>query len=195
LCPAHFSRPPPPRPRSPPFGLFTHLRTPFESVYTSDKRWDSSTSCVCLFTHMSTSAHLTKVMLLDFPCLSIYRSGKPLHIWQRWNPLTSRIRCSTHMWAPLNLAKVRVLDFRTLSVYTFVHGVTFSQSETPRLPQFVCARICERLHIWQKWHSSTSGVCQFIHLSTFTYLTKGSLLDFRHLSVYTSVKRFRIWQG
>ncbi len=188
LCPARFSRLPPPRPRSSPFVLFTQLRTSFESVYTSDKRWDSSTSCVCLFTQMSTSAHLTKVKLLDFSCLYVYRSGKPLHTWQGWNPMTSLVRCSTHMWEPLNLAKVRVLDFRTLSVYTFVHGVTSMQSETLRLPQFVCAHICERLHIWQKWDSSTSCVCQFIHLSTSTYLTKGSLLDFRRLSVYTSVK-------
>jgi hypothetical protein len=46
--------------------------------------------------------------------------------------------------------------------------------------------ICQRLHIWQKWDSSTSAVCQFTHLSTSTHLTKVRLLDFRRLSVYTS---------
>ena len=123
---------------------------------------------------MSTSAHLTKVKLLDFPCLSVYRSGKPLHIWQGWNPSTSLIRCSTHMWAPLHLAKVRVLDFRTLSAYTFVHVVASSQSETPRLPQFVCGTF---VSVYTSDKSETPRL-PFTHLSTPTHLTKRSLLDF-----------------
>ena len=105
------------------------------------QKWDSWTSCVCLFEHLSTSTHLTKVGLLDFSRSSVCRSGRRLHIWQGWDPSTCLIRCSTHMWAPLNLTKMRLLDFRTLSAYTFAHVITCRQNETPRLPQFVCAHI------------------------------------------------------
>ena len=121
--------------------LYTLAHVIWERLHIWQK-WDSWTSCVCLFEHLSTSTHLTKVGLLDFSRSSVCRSGRRLHIWQGWDPSTCLIRCSTHMWAPLNLTKMRLLDFRTLSAYTFVHVITCRQNETPRLPQFVCAHIC-----------------------------------------------------
>jgi hypothetical protein len=89
----------PPHPTSPtpdaPHSVCLHICA--LSIHLTKGETPRLPALVYLHIIMSTSAHLTKVMLLDFPCLSVYRSSKPLHIWQRWNPLTSRIRCSTHM--------------------------------------------------------------------------------------------------
>ncbi len=171
LCPARFSRPPP---KLPIRSVYTVAHVIWERLYIWQK------VRLLDFLRLSVYAHVNvctsdKVKLLDFSCLSVCRSGKPLHTWQGWNPMTSLIRCSTHMWEPLNLAKVRVLDFRTLSVYTFVHGVASSQRETLRLPQFVCARICQHLHIWQKGASSISAVCLFTHRSSVFTSGKGKI--------------------
>ena len=103
---------------------------------------------------------------------------------------------------------MRLLGFHSLSVHISVSVCTSDKSETPRLPAFVCLHICQRLHIWQKWDSSTSPVRLFTYLSIvftsgkrwdpstspvrwcthlWTLLNPAKLkfLDFRTLSVYT----------